>query len=106
LIEQLQPAELAQRLAGSDAPVVLDVREDWEWQTCAIAGSAHLPMGQIPARLGELDRSRAIVCVCHHGIRSQQVALFLARQGFERLANLSGGIDAWAEDMEPAMARY
>ncbi|MFM2400060.1 MAG: hypothetical protein RL341_2217 [Pseudomonadota bacterium] len=106
MIPQLSPAELTARLQASDAPLVLDVREPWEFATCAIAGATHVPMREIPARLADLDSEREIVCVCHHGMRSLQVGVFLARNGFERVYNLAGGIDAWAREVEPAMPRY
>ncbi|MBC7781949.1 MAG: sulfurtransferase [Proteobacteria bacterium] len=86
--------------------MIIDVREGWEHQRAHIEGSLHIPMQSIPGRLGELDPAAAYVLVCHHGMRSYQVAEFMARHGFERLYNLSGGIDAWASAVEPGMARY
>lgn len=87
-------------------PVILDVREPWEVNVCALPGITHIPMRQVPARLDELDKGQDIVVVCHHGIRSQQVCYFLQHSGFEKLHNLSGGIDAWAREIEPGMAKY
>lgn len=100
--------ELAQRLADSahPHPVLLDVREPSEVARCMIAGSLHVPMHTIPARLNELDRAAEIVCICHHGARSMQVARYLAQQGFDRVLNLTGGIHAWATQIDPAMATY
>ncbi|GAI20520.1 unnamed protein product, partial [marine sediment metagenome] len=86
--------------------VLLDVREGWEVQTCAMPGITHIPMGQIPARAGELDEDADIVCICHHGARSMQVASFLERQGFAKVYNLTGGVHAWAEQVDPAMPKY
>jgi rhodanese-related sulfurtransferase len=63
-------------------------------------------MGDIPSRLTELDPEAEWVVVCHHGIRSAQVAIYLARAGFDRVSNLTGGIDAWALEVDPAMPRY
>ncbi|MGL4576022.1 MAG: rhodanese-like domain-containing protein [Burkholderiaceae bacterium] len=103
---QLSPAELTLRLQAPNAPLVLDVREPWEFATCAIAGATHVPMREIAARLADLDSEREIVCVCHHGMRSMQVGVFLARNGFERVYNLAGGIDAWAREVELTMPRY
>jgi rhodanese-related sulfurtransferase len=88
------------------APLLLDVREPWEFNICSIADSQHVPMQSIPAKLGELDAGRDIVCICHHGGRSMHVAMFLARQGFERVYNLTGGVDAWARQVDPAMPTY
>jgi rhodanese-related sulfurtransferase len=91
--------------------LLLDVRETWEWDICRIQGSRHLPMRMIPhelkgGSLATLDREQPLVVICHHGIRSQQVALYLDQQGFSNVLNLRGGIDAWARDVEPGMASY
>lgn len=102
----LDPRELKRRLDAGDAPIVLDVREPDELALCAIAGAQAIPMGDIPRRVGELDPEREIVCVCHHGVRSANVAAWLANAGFERVYNLTGGIDRWAREVEPSMARY
>jgi rhodanese-related sulfurtransferase len=107
MVQQLSPQELKERLAREDAaPLVLDVREDSEREICALPDSTHIPMGQIPERIEELDRNREIVVQCHHGIRSMQVAVYLERQGFTNVYNLDGGIDAWANEIDPSMATY
>lgn len=106
MIQQLTPAQLKERLAHDAAPVVLDVREPWEVAVCALPGARHIPMRDIPAQAEALPRDKDIVVLCHHGIRSQHVASFLERLGFERIYNLAGGIDAWARDVEPSMAKY
>lgn len=105
-VRAIDPAELKRRLDAREPPVVLDVRERDELAICALAGALHIPMGDVPRRVGELDPEREIVCVCHHGVRSANVAAWLANAGFERVANLSGGIDRWARDVEPTMPRY
>lgn len=87
-------------------PLLLDVREPWEHQICRIEGSQLIPMGEIPARAGELDSRAELVVICHHGGRSTQVALFLEKQGFADVTNLTGGVDAWARNVDPAMAVY
>ena len=87
-------------------PQLLDVREPWEFQTCRIEGSRHVPMREIPARAGELDSDAEVVVICHHGVRSMQVAFFLEKQGFSEVINLSGGVDAWAKNVDPAMPVY
>jgi rhodanese-related sulfurtransferase len=87
-------------------PVLLDVREPWEQQICRIEGSEPMPMRTVPARAGELDPERPVVCVCHHGGRSMQVAMFLERQGFKDVYNLTGGVDAWARQVDRTMATY
>ena len=106
-MRQLDVHQLKTRLGEpAEKPLLLDVREPWELRLCAIEGTLHIPMGQIPARLGELDPARETVVICHHGVRSYQVAYFLERKGFQNIYNLSGGIDAWAREIDPAMAKY
>jgi rhodanese-related sulfurtransferase len=104
----LTPAELAEWLAdpARPDPLLLDVREAWEFDTCRIEGAHHVPMNEVPRRLTELDPSAGVVAICHHGVRSLHVARFLVQQGFERVYNLSGGVDAWARSVEPAMPVY
>jgi adenylyltransferase/sulfurtransferase len=98
--------ELEQRL-GDAGPeiVVLDVREPWEWEIAHIPGSRHFPLGQLPKRLGELDGQAEIVTLCHRGQRSLTAQRLLQGAGF-RARSLAGGIDAWAERVDPEMARY
>lgn len=100
--------ELSQWLgdAGRKQPVLLDVREDLEIRTAAMPGITHIPMGQIPARMNELDEDAEIVCICHHGARSMQVASFLERQGYQHVYNLTGGIHAWSTDVDPSVPQY
>jgi rhodanese-related sulfurtransferase len=105
-MRQLSVRELHARLAAGEAPVILDVREGWELKICALPGSTHLPMGQVAARLGELDPQCETVVVCHHGVRSLRVAQFLESRGFSKLYNLQGGLDAWAREVDPAMHTY
>jgi rhodanese-related sulfurtransferase len=87
-------------------PVLLDVREPWEFETCRIAGSLSMPMRGIPARYHELKRDAEIVMVCHHGARSFQAGMFLEQMGFTGIINLHGGVAAWARDVDPAMPTY
>ena len=107
-MKQITPAELAAWFAdkGRARPLLLDVREPWEFQTCSIAGSFHVPMGEIPSRAGELDPGSDVVVICHHGGRSMQVALVLEKNGFDKVHNLAGGVDAWARSVDPAMPVY
>ena len=92
------------------APLLLDVREPWEFALAAIRidgwHTLHIPMNQVPARLAELDPRRTVVCICHHGMRSAQVVAFLERQGFEAAYNLGGGTDAWSQQVDPNVTRY
>lgn len=114
-MQNLHPAELARWLspdtggparAARTPPLLLDVREHWEYALCALPGSVHVPMREIPARLNELDPSRPIVCICHHGVRSRQVATFLEHRGFESIFNLHGGVDGWAREVDHGMPTY
>ena len=91
---------------GTNDFVLIDVREPWELNVCAIPGATSIPMRAIPARYPELPKDAELVLMCHHGVRSQQVAYFLERQGFTKLNNLAGGIAAWARDIDPKMPTY
>jgi rhodanese-related sulfurtransferase len=100
--------ELATWLADElrEKPLLLDVREPWEMQICSIDGSEPVPMRMLPSRLHALDAERPIVCICHHGGRSAHVAMFLAHHGFHDVYNLTGGVDAWARQVDTAMPTY
>lgn len=112
-MRHLSATELAEWLATTPVageprlrPLLLDVREPWEYELCHLPGSLSIPMQFIPSRLAELDAQAEIVLICHHGVRSRQVATFLERQGFGSLHNLTGGVDAWAREVDPAMHKY
>ena len=106
-MQQMTVRDLKTRLdQPGENPLILDVRENWETKLCALPGSTLIPMGQIPGRVTELAPEREIVVVCHHGVRSMQVAYFLANHGFKKLYNLQGGVDAWAREIDPAMHKY
>ena len=107
-MKQISPTELAAWLAdqGREKPLLLDVREPWEWEAARIAGAQHMPMREVPARAAELDRKREVVAICHHGGRSQQVAMFLEKNGFSKVHNLVGGVDAWSRTVDPAVPVY
>ena len=99
---------LAQWLQDKERPQprLLDVRGPWEFQICQIRGSELVPMRALPARVDEFDPQQPLVCICHLGGRSAQVATWLSRQGFADVYNLSGGVDAWARQVDPEMATY
>jgi rhodanese-related sulfurtransferase len=107
-MKNIAPAELSAWIADAarEKPVLLDVREPWEFQTARLEDSLLVPMREIPSRLGELDPGAQTVVICHHGGRSLQVALFLEKQGFANVYNLAGGVDAWARSVDPAMPVY
>jgi rhodanese-related sulfurtransferase len=104
-LSEIDPIELKRRLNKGDKPLILDVREAWEIATASIAGTLNIPMGEIPTRLNELDPARETIVMCHHGVRSAQVAMFLMRSGFTEVSNLTGGIDDWSE-IDPSVPRY
>lgn len=104
-MKQITPSELKTMLA-SEPPLLLDVREDWEYAAAHLPGSLHIPMAQIPQRHAELDKTRPTVVICHHGMRSQQVADFLEKKGATDIGNLAGGLDAWSIEIDPGLPRY
>ena len=91
---------------SSIIPVILDVREKWEYDICHIENSVHIPMGQITERKDDLNNNDMIIVVCHHGIRSRMVAKYLDANGFANVINLSGGVDAWSNEVDPSMTKY
>jgi rhodanese-related sulfurtransferase len=106
MIREMPVEELKARRDRGEKPLVIDVREDWELQLARIPDVVHVPMSQIPARLGEFQRDAEIIVMCHAGGRSLRVAQFLANQGFTDVANLSGGISAWSQAVDATVPRY
>ena len=111
MIPQVRPADWNDWLQAQPArPLVLDVREPWEVQTASVRADDFdllaIPMNEIPARLAELPTDRPIACMCHHGARSQRVAMFLAQQGYSDVTNIAGGIEAWSRERDPGVPRY
>ncbi len=88
------------------SPLLLDVREPWEFEICHIAGARLMPMQSVPLQAAELQPDAEIVVICHHGVRSRHVGVFLERNGFTRIYNLGGGVDAWANQVDHAMPLY
>lgn len=107
-VAALGAPDLATWLATTDRPrpLLLDVREPWEYETCHLDDAVLIPMRDIPARLGEIDLDAPIVCICHHGARSLQVAGFLAARGAREVHNLTGGVAAWSRQVDPAFPTY
>ena len=87
-------------------PLLLDVRQPWEFDVCKIEDSMLIPMSHIPAEIEELDLTRETVVICHHGIRSRSVGRYLEQAGFSKVINLSGGVAQWAETVDNQMAKY
>ncbi len=113
MVQQVRPAQLAQWLESvhpHGEPVVLDVREPHELQLASVKANGFslqtIPMGVLPVRISELSSSQPVACLCHHGGRSMQVAHYLKSRGFEHVANIAGGINAWSAELDPTIARY
>jgi len=92
--------------AVAEQPLLLDVREPWEFDKASIDGSILIPMRSVPYQLQELDSDRETIVICHHGIRSRMVCQFLESQGFSNVINLRGGVAAWAADVDRQMPTY
>lgn len=106
-MQHFTPTQLTKHInEPGNTLTLLDVREHSEFETCHIAGSILIPMGQIPDKIDELNKEETIAVICHHGRRSLQIATYLEQNGFQNLINLTGGIDAWAEEIDPDMAKY
>jgi rhodanese-related sulfurtransferase len=108
-VPELSPTEFAARwpsFANRDDVVLLDVREHDELAVAAVSGALHIPMREVPARLGELDAAKPLVVMCHSGGRSRRVAEYLSANGFAAIFNLTGGIDAWSTQLDSHVPRY
>jgi rhodanese-related sulfurtransferase len=103
---EITPAEAKQRLDRGESLVLVDVRESWEFEICRIAGAKLIPKGTVPANLQLLDVDEDVICYCHHGVRSMDVAIWLRGQGVERARSLAGGIDRWSAEIDPGVPRY
>lgn len=106
MVPQLDPREVFQRLEAGSEVLLLDCREPEEWALARVEGATLIPMGDIPARLSELDPERETIVMCHHGVRSMAVASWLAGQDFERVYNMLGGIDLWSQLVDESVPRY
>ena len=104
---EITPEEVKSKLDAAEAFTVLDVREPWEFETARIDGAKLMPMGDIPSRAHqELDPEAHVVVVCHHGVRSMNVTVWLRQQGFESVQSLRGGIDRWSREIDPSVPLY
>ena len=104
---EIAPEELKSLQDAGSEVMLLDVREPWEFEAARIAGSKHIPMGDVPARFNqELDPEEHIVVVCHHGVRSMNVTAWLRQQGFEKVQSLRGGIDRWSRQVDASVPLY
>jgi len=104
---EISPEEVKAKLDRKDTFTLLDVREPWEFETARIAEAKLMPMGDVPSRAHqELDPDDNIVVLCHHGVRSMNVTVWLRQQGFERAQSMRGGIDAWSRSVDSNVAKY
>lgn len=106
MIDQMTPSDFVKRREAGESLLLLDVREPRELAVASVTGALHIPMGQVPARLDEIDRNCHVVVICHSGARSQAVAGYLQQQGFEQVSNLAGGITRWSHEVDPSIAVY
>lgn len=102
----ISPKELKARIDKGDQLVLLDVREQWEFDLAKVNGSTLIPLGTLPQSLSKLNRDSEIVAICHHGMRSADATNFLLQQGFQNVKNLVGGIDAWSAQVDGSVPRY
>jgi len=106
-MREFEAPELKRYLeSAKQAPVLLDVRQPWEYDICKLDDSILIPMSNIPSNIDQLDTEKEIVVICHHGVRSRRVAMYLEQAGFTRVINLKGGVDAWAKTVDTGMATY
>jgi rhodanese-related sulfurtransferase len=104
---EISPEEVKAKLDRQDTFTMLDVREPWEFETANIAGARLMPMGEVPSRAHqELDPDEHVVVICHHGVRSMNVTVWLRQQGFENVQSMRGGIDAWSRSVDRAVPKY
>jgi len=104
---QMSPQQLVEHIeASAEKPILIDVRENSELAICSIEGAIHIPLHQLPGALNRLDPDKEYALICHHGMRSMRACEFLYSNGFNKLINLTGGIDAWAAQIDPEMKRY
>ena len=103
---QISPLELKQKKERGEPFLLLDVREPMEFDFARIPDSMLIPLAQLPSRLGELDPEQEIITVCHHGVRSLTALGILVKNGFTKVRNLTGGIDAYSITADPSIPRY
>lgn len=105
---EITPRELAARLGAGAPTYLVDVRQPWEHALVALPGSVLMPLDALPSRLADLTPppDALVVAYCHHGVRSLNAAMFLAMRGWSDVVSLAGGIDAWAQDVDPSLPRY
>lgn len=106
MVDEIAPKDLAARLESGDRPILLDVRQPEELAIVKLDGVTHIPLDELTTRTDELEPDAEIVCICHHGMRSMSAAAFLESRDFTKVINLTGGMDAWATEVDPKLPRY
>ena len=104
-MQSMTVLQLAAHLEHS-IPLLIDVREPWEFDICHLEGSTNIPMGQIPQHLSDISSAKECVIICHHGVRSLHVIQYLQQQDIDHLINLEGGVDGWARQVDKDMPLY
>lgn len=105
-MKTISAIELKQKLDAGEKPVLLDVREAWEYETCHIEGSTNISMSNVEKMFDEIGTEDETIVICHHGMRSFQVANYLENNGYANITNLDGGVDAWAKQVDENMPQY
>jgi rhodanese-related sulfurtransferase len=103
---QISTKEVNERVARGDKLLLVDVREQWEYDLCKIPGAKLIPLGTLPANLNALLDADEVICYCHHGMRSLDAAVWLRQQGVESAKSMAGGIERWSVDVDPQVPRY
>ncbi|MBZ5526656.1 MAG: rhodanese [Acidobacteriia bacterium] len=103
---QITPQELKQRLEHGEKFLLVDVREQWEYDLCRLQGATLVPLKTLPANLPIVEGAAEVICYCHHGIRSLDAASWLRKQGIEGARSLAGGIERWSREVDPQVSRY
>ena len=105
-VPQIDVTELQRRRAAGEDVAILDVREEWERDICSLDTIIAIPLNELPQSFEKLPKDRALVVLCHHGMRSLRAAGWLRANGFDNAVNLAGGIDAWAKQIDRQMKVY
>jgi rhodanese-related sulfurtransferase len=103
---QIAPKEVQERLERGEKLVLVDVREQWEFELCRIAGAKLIPLQTLPANVAALEEAEEVICYCHHGIRSLDAAAWLRGQGIAGAKSLAGGIERWSREVDASVPRY
>jgi rhodanese-related sulfurtransferase len=106
-MREMNPQQVNHYLQNNTSPpLLLDVREPWEYNICHIKGAKLIPMKTIASKINQLNSEQEIIVICHHGVRSRMVGQFLEQQQFKQIINLSGGVNQWAKDVDINMPTY